>query len=106
MDEIHNWVFTFGIGGPNAGFFVELRGTFHEARTEMFRLFSGEWAFQYKNRVQAGVDEYGLTKLFVNSKLCDSAEDHREKTSGQLGQRGRAHLSVVAACDEEEGEDA
>ena len=103
MDEVRNWVFTFGVGEPGAGFFVELRGTFHETRTEMFRMFGNKWAFQYEDRKDAGVEEYGLTKLFVNSVLCDAAEDHREETSGGIGQQRRAHLAVVAAYDEEEG---
>lgn len=51
MEEVNNhestWVFTFGCGQPNAGHFVRIKGTFEDAREEMFRRYGKHWAYQY-----------------------------------------------------------
>lgn len=63
FDLEHDWIFTFGIGGPRAGMFVRIRGTFMSARGEMLRRYGREWAFQYRSEEEAGVAAYGLTEL-------------------------------------------
>lgn len=47
---MNEWVFTFGVGQPNAGHYVRIKGTYEEAREEMFRRYGWEWAFQYSAR--------------------------------------------------------
>lgn len=46
MDR-EKWFFTFGSGQNYAGHFVKIEGTYAEARSEMFRRYGSDWAFQY-----------------------------------------------------------
>lgn len=41
------WYFTFGCGQKHAGHYVRIYGTEADARSEMFRRYGKEWAFQY-----------------------------------------------------------
>ena len=48
--ERGNWYFTFGCGQERAGHYVQIFGTFGEARVEMFRRYGSRWAFQYSEK--------------------------------------------------------
>jgi len=65
VDEKRDWVFTFGVSSKYGGRFVEIHGTWIDARCEMFRAFGRYWAFQYSSREEAGVDKYGLEKMDI-----------------------------------------
>ena len=43
----NSWIFTFGCGQKNAGKYVQIDGTYDEARSEMIERFGHSWAFQY-----------------------------------------------------------
>ena len=43
----NEWVFTFGIGQPLAGYCIRIAGTYGEARAKMWEQFGDRWAFQY-----------------------------------------------------------
>lgn len=43
-----NYIFTFGVGHKYGGHYVKIRGTYENAREEMFERFGKSWAFQYE----------------------------------------------------------
>lgn len=61
-----DWIFTFGLGHSvyGGGRFVRIRGTWREARLKMIERYGREWAFQYENEIQAGVEKWGLKEVF------------------------------------------
>lgn len=60
MDE--EWIFTFLFDSPLRDRFVRIKGTYDEARAEMFRRFGRKWAFQDETEEEAGVAKYHLTE--------------------------------------------
>lgn len=48
--EDEYWYFTFGANQEHAGHYVRIRGTFAEARAEMFARYGNRWAFQYSEQ--------------------------------------------------------
>ena len=99
MDQKKVWVFTFGCGSENSHQFVELYGTHTEARDEMFHLFGNRWAFQYGSREAAGVDKWGLEKMFVYSMLANEAEEYRAMMDRRFSQGDRARMASEVNCD-------
>ena len=47
MKNSQDWIFTFGCGQEHAGHYVRIKGTYDDARDEMFRRYGDKWAFQY-----------------------------------------------------------
>lgn len=47
MEDRKNWIFTFGCGQQNEGYYVKIFGTFSEARQKMFDRYGNKWGFQY-----------------------------------------------------------
>lgn len=71
------WVFTFSVNSERLYNFVELFGKYDETRKEMYKLFGDKWAFQYPSRLAAGVERYGLEKLYVGSLTHMDSEHYR-----------------------------
>ena len=61
MDQ--DWIFTFCGSHEHPNKYVVIRGTYGEARAEMFRRHGDRWGFQYPSKEAAGVDEFGLIEL-------------------------------------------
>jgi hypothetical protein len=58
------WIFTFGCGQVHAGKYVKIYAeNSSDARKEMIDIFGKDWAFQYNNEDEAGVDRWGLIEL-------------------------------------------
>lgn len=57
------YYFTFFQGHKYANHYVEIHGTYDNARKEMMERFGGEWAYQYYSKDDAGVDDFNLTKI-------------------------------------------
>jgi hypothetical protein len=71
-------IFTFGSGHMCScglslfGCYVELPGTWEEARERMFTLYGAKFCGQYETREAAGVERFGLTRIVPGSECgCD-----------------------------------
>lgn len=60
---VKSWYFTFGAGHENAQKYVVIKGTYLDARREMFERFGQKWSHQYASAEDAGVTRWGLEKL-------------------------------------------
>ena len=60
MEE--EWIFTFCQDSKLKNHYIVFKGSYGEARTQMFENFN-RWAFQYASREEAGVEKYGLIEL-------------------------------------------
>jgi hypothetical protein len=69
MNEVREWIFTFGFGhtdengAPLRNKYVRIIGTHDDARAEMVRRWGRQWAFQYPTLEAAGADRWELTEL-------------------------------------------
>jgi hypothetical protein len=70
MGDRKSWIFTFGAnhkhpatGESLLGCFIEVPGNAKTSRERMFESFGPNWAFQYRNREDAGVDRFSLKQL-------------------------------------------
>ena len=54
MEEVNDpngvWYCTFGCGQKHAGHYVKIKGTFEDAREEMFARYGKEWCLQYSEK--------------------------------------------------------
>lgn len=58
-----SWYFSFCYDSENASKYVEIFGTYENARMEMFRRYGTAWAFQYESKELAGIERWGMTRL-------------------------------------------
>lgn len=57
-------VFTFGFGHANAGRYVVVSApTAEECREHMLQRYGNQWAFEYRDEDEAGVERWGLVEL-------------------------------------------
>lgn len=63
MEKERHWIFTFGGNHSHPNGYVKIWGTFHDARTEMFRRYGDKWAMQYETEEQAGVNRFNLSEV-------------------------------------------
>ena len=74
IDREQTWVFTFCYGTALKMYYAELYGTHDSTRSEMFRLFGNQWAFQYPSKEEAGVHKFKLLRLDLSKESgLDSA---------------------------------
>lgn len=64
------WIFTFGTDHTNPitgkslfKNYVEIPGTWDEAREKMLNRFGNRFSMQYQNKEKAGVERFGLVEL-------------------------------------------
>ena len=68
MDAVKKYIFTFGVGTPFKGRYVEIEGTYNEAREAMFDMFGSKWAFQYAPTKGAElIARFGYKQLDVSA---------------------------------------
>ena len=77
-EKPQRWIFTFPQDCEHKYKFAELWGMCFETREEMFRLFGGSWAFQYPNRIVAGVERYDLEKIDLRS-ISELDSEHNKR---------------------------
>jgi len=63
-----SWLFSWGYGHEFPNRFIEIEGSYHEAREEMIRRFGLKWAFQYAsdrkiNLAAANMHEITMEKI-------------------------------------------
>lgn len=64
MDELKEYIFTFGHGQEHFGRFVAIKAlSSGDARAEMFRRFDEKWSMQYESREEAGVERWKLREI-------------------------------------------
>jgi hypothetical protein len=64
MNELKEYIFTFGHGQLHFGRFVAIKAKdSNEAREEMFRRYGRKWSMQYDSREKAGVERWNLKEL-------------------------------------------
>ena len=69
MEEAIDWYFTFGsnhVGlesGALSNCYMIINGTWEQARSKMFALSNGAFAFQYDSADEAGVTKWGLQEV-------------------------------------------
>lgn len=68
------WIFTFGSGQPHAGHFVRIKGTYEEARAEMFRRYGSRWAFQYSAAEWGEWEQDERRSMFMETELKEDEE--------------------------------
>ena len=47
VEELQDWLFSFGYGHAHPQKFIRIYGTFDSAREEMLRRYGNKWSFQY-----------------------------------------------------------
>ena len=62
-NPVRDWYFTFGFGHKHEGCYTVIKGTYDEARMEMFDKHGLKWAFQYIDAEDAGVEKWQLKKI-------------------------------------------
>lgn len=71
------YIFTFGTNHVTAdgmslgNFYVEIDGTYGEARQKLVEARGPKWAFQYNNKDEAGVDRFNLMKVSLDMVALD-----------------------------------
>lgn len=71
------YIFTFGSNHVTAdgmslgGCYVEIEGTYGEARQKLVEARGPKWAFQYNTKEEAGVDRFNLMKVSLEMVELD-----------------------------------
>lgn len=64
------WIFTFGVGQPNAGKYVKVYGDYESARRKMIDRYGLHWAFQYSmTQWREWIEEAGKAGHPVETEL-------------------------------------
>lgn len=77
MEEVRSWVFTFrgsdvdANGDSLADRYVVINGTYDGARKIMMDARGKKWGFQYKNGMDAGVQEFNLEIILLRQIVID-----------------------------------
>lgn len=71
------YIFTFGSNhatedGMSLGnYYVEIEGTYGEARQKLVEARGSKWAFQYDTKEEAGVSRFNLMKVSLDMVALD-----------------------------------
>lgn len=59
----NEWLFTFGYGQQHPNKFVRIKGSYGDARQEMFRRYGNKWSRQYHASDEDELNSFGITEL-------------------------------------------
>lgn len=63
MNDIKEWIFTWGYGQMFPNKYIIIRGTYNSAREVMCEMYGTKWAFQYPIEKQQDLKDVGIYPL-------------------------------------------